>query len=63
MTDSRPTVEGMSEVRVRPLRRSEYDLLVEQGAFDPDERIQRALHPRHRGLPDRPRRGAAPDPV
>ena len=34
------SVADMSEVRVRPLRRTEYDVLVEQGAFDPDERIQ-----------------------
>lgn len=30
----------MSDVTVRPLRRVEYDLLVEQGAFDEDERIE-----------------------
>lgn len=30
----------MSEATVRPLRRVEYDLLVEQGAFDEDERIE-----------------------
>lgn len=34
------SVADMSEVRVRPLRRTEYDVLVEQGAFEPDERIQ-----------------------
>jgi Uma2 family endonuclease len=30
----------MSEVRIRPLRRAEYDLLIDQGVFDEDERIQ-----------------------
>ncbi len=30
----------MSDVTVRPLRRVEYDLLVEQGAFDEDERVE-----------------------
>jgi Uma2 family endonuclease len=34
------SVVDMSEVRVRPLRRSEFDVLVEHGAFDPGERIQ-----------------------
>jgi Uma2 family endonuclease len=34
------SVTDMSEGRVRPLRRAEYDVLVEQGAFEPDERIQ-----------------------
>jgi Uma2 family endonuclease len=29
-----------ADVRVRPLRRSEYDVLVEQGVFGEDERIQ-----------------------
>ena len=40
MTDSRSTVEPMSEVRTRPLRRAEYDVLIEQGAFGEDDRIQ-----------------------
>jgi Uma2 family endonuclease len=36
-----PTVTDMTaDVRVRPLRRVEYDLLVEQGVFGEDERIQ-----------------------
>lgn len=30
----------MSDITVRPLRRVEYDLLVEQGAFDEDERVE-----------------------
>jgi hypothetical protein len=34
------SVADMPAVRVRPLRRPEYDLLVDQGAFTPDERIQ-----------------------
>jgi Uma2 family endonuclease len=33
-------VEPMTEVRIRPLRRAEYDVLVDQGMFDEDERIQ-----------------------
>lgn len=40
MSDSRSTVDPMSGVRTRPLRRAEYDLLIEQGAFEEDERIQ-----------------------
>lgn len=35
-----PSVDDMPAVRVRPLRRSEYDVLVEQGVFGPDDRIQ-----------------------
>jgi Uma2 family endonuclease len=34
------TVEPVPEVRTRPLKRSEYDLLIEQGVFTVDERIQ-----------------------
>jgi aryl-alcohol dehydrogenase-like predicted oxidoreductase len=34
------SVADMPAVRVRPLRRPEYDLLVEQGAFGPEERVQ-----------------------
>lgn len=34
------SLSDMPTVRVRPLRRFEYDLLVEQGAFAPDERVQ-----------------------
>ncbi len=30
----------MTDVRVRPLRRVEYDVLIEQGVFTSDERIQ-----------------------
>lgn len=30
----------MSEATIRPLRRVEYELLVDQGAFDADERIE-----------------------
>jgi Uma2 family endonuclease len=40
MTEQTPIVTDMPEVRVRPLRRAEYDVLVEQDAFEPDERIQ-----------------------
>jgi Uma2 family endonuclease len=40
MSDPRSSVEDMTDVKVRPLRRVEYDLLVEQGAFGEDERIQ-----------------------
>jgi Uma2 family endonuclease len=40
MSQPPDSVADMSEVRVRPLRRVEYDVLVEQGAFDPGERIQ-----------------------
>jgi Uma2 family endonuclease len=40
MTDSGSTVDDMSEVRIRPLRRAEYDVLIEAGMFDEDERIQ-----------------------
>jgi Uma2 family endonuclease len=40
MAEPPRSVADMSEVRVRPLRRAEYEVLVEQGAFDPDERIQ-----------------------
>lgn len=39
MARPRRSVEDMSDVRVRPLRRAEYDLLIEQGVFV-DERIQ-----------------------
>ena len=34
------SVADMPAVRVRPLRRPECDLLVRQGAFGPDERVQ-----------------------
>jgi Uma2 family endonuclease len=34
------SVADMPAVRVRPLRRPEYDLLIEQGAFGPEERVQ-----------------------
>jgi Uma2 family endonuclease len=40
MAEPPRSVADMSDVRVRPLRRVEYDVLVEQGAFGPDERIQ-----------------------
>jgi hypothetical protein len=33
-------VTDMPAVRVRPLRRPPYDLLVRKGAFGPDERVQ-----------------------
>ena len=39
MTDRR-RVEDMPEVRVRPLRRVEYDLLVEQGMLTTQDRIE-----------------------
>lgn len=40
MAQSRRSLEGMSEVQVRPLRRAEYDVLVEQDMFGADERIE-----------------------
>ena len=40
MSEPRGSVEDMAEVQVRPLRRAEYDLLVEHGMFGEDERIQ-----------------------
>lgn len=40
VTDPLPTVDDMSPVRVRPLRRAEYDVLVEQGVLGPDDRVQ-----------------------
>jgi Uma2 family endonuclease len=39
MTD-RGSVEDMPEVRVRPLRRVEYDVLVEQGMLTEEDRIE-----------------------
>lgn len=39
MTQPR-SLEGMSEVRVRGLRRAEYDVLVDHDAFGADERIE-----------------------
>lgn len=40
MSEPGGSVEDMTDVRVRPLRRVEYELLVEQGVFGEDERIQ-----------------------
>lgn len=40
MSDAGRSLTDMTEVRVRPLRRVEYDLLVDQGMFGEDERIQ-----------------------
>lgn len=40
MSERVDSVRDMPGVRVRPLRRREYDLLIEQGAFTPDERVQ-----------------------
>lgn len=40
MDDASRTVDDMSEVRIRALRRVEYDVLVDQGLFGEDERIQ-----------------------
>jgi hypothetical protein len=40
MADTRRMVDVMSEVWVRLLRRVEYDVLVDQGVFGEDDRIQ-----------------------
>lgn len=40
MTPTDRTLDGMPEVRVRPLRRREYDALIEHGLIGEDERIQ-----------------------
>ena len=40
MDDASRTVDDVFEVRVRGLRRVEYDLLVDHGLFGEDERIQ-----------------------
>jgi hypothetical protein len=40
MDDASRTVDDVSEVRVRGLRRVEYDVLVDHGLFGEDERIQ-----------------------
>lgn len=40
MSEQRGSGEGMADVGVRPLRRTEYDLLIEQGVFGEDDRIQ-----------------------
>lgn len=40
MSEPRGSVDDMAEVQVRPLRRVEYDVLVDQGMFGEDEPIQ-----------------------
>jgi Uma2 family endonuclease len=40
MSEPPRSVADSSEVRVRPLRRAEYDVLIEQGAFGPEERTE-----------------------
>lgn len=40
MSEPQGSVEDMTDVQVRPLRRAEYDVLVEQGVFGPGDRIQ-----------------------
>ncbi len=40
MRGSRGSVDDMGEVQVRPLRRVEYDVLVDQGMFGEDEPVQ-----------------------
>jgi Uma2 family endonuclease len=40
VTPTRRSLDDMPEVRVRPLRRREYDALIEHGLIGEDERIQ-----------------------
>jgi Uma2 family endonuclease len=40
MADPTPTVTDMPEVRTRPLRRSDYAILIDQGALGEDDRVQ-----------------------